>query len=232
MRQINTFSDTRLDNMCSYCGDFQDTRDHVPSRILLDEPYPENLPVVPCCYKCNQGFSLDEEYFACAIECILQGTSEIEFLNRQKIKSILAKKESLRKRIENSFIIENENKYFQIDVPRFENTITKLAKGHFKFENSEPQFEDPTSIVFKSVHDMEENEVEAFFAPTVFDKASEVGSRGLQNMLIGQNQDILSQWTIVQEGTYQYMVSVSFGVEIVRILIWNYLAIEVIWRNQ
>lgn len=218
--------------MCSYCGDFPDTRDHVPSKILLEEPYPENLPVVPCCYKCNQGFSLDEEYFACAIECIIQGTSEIEFLNRQKIKSILSKKEPLKKRIESSFLIENENKYFKIDLPRFENTITKLAKGHLKFENSEPQFENPTSIAFKSLHDMEENEEEAFFAPTVFDKATEVGSRGLQNILIGQNQDILSHWTIVQAGTYQYMVSVSFGVEIVRILIWNYLAIEVIWQNQ
>ncbi len=101
-----------------------------------------------------------------------------------------------------------------------------------KFENSEPKFENPTSIAFKSLFEMDENEDEAFFTSTVFDKAPEVGSRGLQNMVIGHNQEILSQWTIVQEGTYQYMVSVSFGVEIVRILIWNYLAIEVIWRNH
>jgi hypothetical protein len=110
----------------------------VPSRILLDKPFPENLPVVPCCDKCNQGFSLDEEYFACAIECIIQGTTEIEFLNRKKIKSILSKKENLKRRIENSFIIENENKYFKIDLPRFENTITKFTavRKFFKIDKN------------------------------------------------------------------------------------------------
>ncbi len=217
--------------MCSYCGNFPDTRDHVPSKILLDEPYPENLPVVPCCNNCNQGFSLDEEYFACAIECIIQGTTELELLNRQKIKSILSKKESLKTRIESSFKTENDIKYFQIDLARFEKIITKLAKGHLKFENSEPQLVDPTSIVFKSVHSMNEKEKKKFFAPTVFDKAPEVGSRGLQNILIGQDNDVISQWTLVQDGTYEYMVSVTLGVETVRILIWNYLVIEVIWRS-
>lgn len=217
--------------MCSYCGDFPDTRDHVPSKILLEEPYPENLPVVPCCNKCNQGFSLDEEYFACAIECIIQGTTELELLNRPKIKSILSKKEPLKTRIKSSFKTENEIQYFQIDLPRFEKIITKLAKGHLKFENSEPQLEDPTSIVFKSVHSMDEKEEKSFFAPIVFDKAPEVGSRGLQNILIGQDNDVVSQWTLVQDGTYEYMVSVTLGVETVRILIWNYLAIEVIWRS-
>ncbi|AMA49006.1 hypothetical protein [Flavobacterium covae] len=217
--------------MCSYCGDFPNTRDHVPSKILLDEPFPENLPVVPCCYKCNQGFSLDEEYFACIIECIIHGTTEIESLNRLKIKSILSKKENLRKLLDNSFIVENENKFFKIELPRVENTITKLAKGHLKFENSEPQFENPTSIVFKTILDMDDNEVEAFFTPIEVDKAPEVGSRTLQNIHFGHTQEILSHWTIVQKGTYQYMVSVSLRGEIVRILIWDYLAIEVIWSN-
>lgn len=217
--------------MCSYCGATSDTRDHVPSKILLEEPYPENLPVVPCCHKCNQGFSLDEEYFACAIECIIQGTTDIEFLNRQKIKSILLNKPSLKNRIENSFLIDDGNKYLQIDLPRFEKIMIKLAKGHLKFENSEPQFENPTSIVFKSLHEMQENEEEDFFSFSRLDKITEVGSRGSQNMLIVNRQHALSHWIIVQEGAYQYIVSETGGVKMVRILIWNYLAIEVIWEE-
>ena len=88
MKQIKTFSDNRLDYYCCYCGNAPDSRDYVPSRILLDEPYPENLPVVPSCSKCNNSLSLDEEYFACLIECILCGTTNIQRLKREKIKKI------------------------------------------------------------------------------------------------------------------------------------------------
>lgn len=230
MRQIKTFSDQRLDNMCSYCGDFPETRDHVPSKILLDEPFPENLQVVPCCLKCNQNFSLDEEYFACAIECIIHGTTEIENLHREKVKSILSTKDTLRQRIENSFVLENGNKYFKFEQDRFENVIVKLAKGHAKYENSEPQLEMPTTISMKPLFLMEQNEVDTFFAPTNFDKAPEVGSRGLHNLLI-DNNNVLSQWINVQEHNYEYSVSVGLGILAVRILIWNYLVVEVIWDN-
>lgn len=40
----------------------QRTRDHVPSRAFLDRPFPPNLPVVECCRRCNNGFSLDERH--------------------------------------------------------------------------------------------------------------------------------------------------------------------------
>ena len=78
---------------------------------------------------------------------------------------------------------------------------------------------------------MEQNEVDAFFTPTNFDKAPEVGSRVLHNILIDNNGNVLSQWTNVQADNYEYSVSVGFGILTVRILIWNYLAVEVIWDN-
>jgi hypothetical protein len=84
MIQLKTFNDNRLDAVCSYCGEnIANTRDHVPSEILLDEPYPENLLVISCCLKCNQSFSLDEEYVACLLECVICGTTETEKLSRQ-----------------------------------------------------------------------------------------------------------------------------------------------------
>lgn len=56
------FVDKRLTGICVYCGGEPSTRDHVPSKVFLDEPYPENnLPVVPACETCNNSFSLDEE---------------------------------------------------------------------------------------------------------------------------------------------------------------------------
>ena len=68
------FVDERLTGKCIYCGRNPETRDHVPSRVLLDKPFPDNLPVVDACRTCNEDFSQDEEYLACLIECAICGT--------------------------------------------------------------------------------------------------------------------------------------------------------------
>ena len=56
------YGDSRLNNYCAYCGGPAETEDHVPSRCFLDKPYPQDLPVIPCCHKCNYEFSKDEEF--------------------------------------------------------------------------------------------------------------------------------------------------------------------------
>ena len=230
MKQIKTFSDERLDYMCSYCGQTPATRDHVPCRILLDDPFPDNLPLVPCCLKCNQEFSLDEEYFACAIECILHGTAEVEKLKREKVKAILSRKEALRQRIENAFVLEGGNKFFKIEEDRLKNVIIKIAKGHAKYENSEPQFEEPSAIWFKPLNSMTTDESDSFFSITSFDKTPEVGSRALQRLIIDNDKNVLSCWITVQENNYKYSVNVGLGVLTVKIIVWDYLAIEVTWE--
>lgn len=230
MRQIRTFSDQRLDEMCSYCGDTPETRDHVPSRILLDNPFPDNLPVVPCCEKCNQDFSLDEEYFACVIECILHGATDLDKLKREKIKSILSKKQQLKKRIEKSFVFQDGETLCKIEEDRFIKVVTKLAKGHAKYENSEPQLEEPLSLVMKPLILMTDDEAENFFASQKINKFPEVGSIALQNILVDFNSNVRTHWTTVQENNYKYSVTENFGQLIVRIVIWDYLAVEVIWN--
>jgi hypothetical protein len=54
------FVDQRETGMCVYCGKLPDSREHIPSKVLLDEPYPIDLPVVDACYNCNNSFSKDE----------------------------------------------------------------------------------------------------------------------------------------------------------------------------
>ncbi len=87
MEYLQSYADSRLIAACIHCGAETKTRDHCPSRILLDEPYAANLPVVPACAKCNGGFSLDEEYFACLVECARTGS--VESVLRPKIRWIL-----------------------------------------------------------------------------------------------------------------------------------------------
>ena len=55
------FVDERLTGMCVYCGGQPNTRDHVPSRTLLEEPFPPHMPVVGACANCNAGFSLRQK---------------------------------------------------------------------------------------------------------------------------------------------------------------------------
>ncbi|QDT00500.1 hypothetical protein HG15A2_38380 [Adhaeretor mobilis] len=59
------FADERMFGFCINCEGLLETRDHVPSKVFLDELCPLNLPVVECGTKCKEGYSLDEEYLAC-----------------------------------------------------------------------------------------------------------------------------------------------------------------------
>jgi len=79
MEQFLNYGDQRNEGWCIHCGGVDETRDHVPSRILLDEPYPTNLPVVAACQRCNLGCSLDEEYVACLLECPQEEQSQRVF---------------------------------------------------------------------------------------------------------------------------------------------------------
>lgn len=229
MRQIKTFSDSRLDTQCAYCGEYADTRDHVPSKIILEKPFPENIPVVPSCLKCNNGFSLDEEYFACIIECIVSGTTDLDKLSRESIVKILKRKNKLKVRLDSAFINKNGESYFKIESERIENVILKLAYGHARFENSETQFDKPEHIAFVPIETLTEEEQISFFAITELQKIPEIGSRAMQNLHITQDGIPVDNWIMVQDGIYQYSVTPTTENLKVRILIWNYLACEVVW---
>ena len=65
LRALNCFGDSRNRGFCVHCGGPYEADDHVPSKVLLDEPYPDNLMVCPACLLCNNTLSIDEEYLAC-----------------------------------------------------------------------------------------------------------------------------------------------------------------------
>ena len=56
-----TFSRKGL-HFCIYCGKPSNTREHCPSKVFLEKPYPDDLPVLPACFECNNSFSSDELY--------------------------------------------------------------------------------------------------------------------------------------------------------------------------
>ncbi|MBE2224004.1 MAG: hypothetical protein IAF02_20870 [Anaerolineae bacterium] len=90
----------RQNNYCIYCGRLADTREHVPSKSLLEKPFPINLWTVKACNTCNRGYSLDEEYFLVLLSRI--GTSDSLIQKCQeggRVARALARSPNFEKRI-------------------------------------------------------------------------------------------------------------------------------------
>jgi hypothetical protein len=226
MRQLPSHGDDRNKGWCVYCGGSEETGDHVPSRVLLDEPFPENLPVVPACGSCNGSFSRDEEYLACVVECAIAG-SLASAAKRLRVGAILDRSAGLTARL-NSARYESDGQVgFSAEIDRVRNVLVKLARGHAAFEENEPQLDEPASVLFAPFTAMNERQRADF--ESARDRRGfwpEGGSRAMYRVLLG---DVGSNgWVEVQPGRYRYRVHP--GGRRVHIVIAEYLAAEVTWE--
>ena len=130
MRQVACYGDERNKGFCVHCGGPDETRDHAPSKILLDDPLPDNLPVAPACYRCNNGFSRDEEYLACLLECVMTGEAEPDKVERPKVAHILRENRNLAMRLRKSRRVVDGQIVWDIESDRVRNVLLKLARGH------------------------------------------------------------------------------------------------------
>ncbi|REC50633.1 MULTISPECIES: hypothetical protein [Chryseobacterium] len=234
MLKISSQSDRRYDNICCYCQTtilHNKTRDHIPSKVLLDEPFPNNLPIAFCCQQCNQGFSADEEYFACLLEYIVCEAKDSNLIQREKIRRILHKKPHLRKRIEKN--ISHENNIFTIKLEKksINSILKKLFYGHLSFELSNPYIETPSYIGFDLIDNLTNSEFDTFFASEEIEIAPEIGTRASLNYFLRKNFPT-SNWKIVQENNYQYKVNIYSEEIVVKILMRNKLCLTAIWNNK
>jgi hypothetical protein len=217
---------------CIYCFGEANTRDHVPPKVFLDEPYPSQLPVLDACEVCNIGSSLDEQYLSCFLECVLCGSSEPDRLQRPKIKRILSENANLRQRIQASMKQGGENSLlWEPETSRVRKVILKLATGHAAYELF-TQSERPDHIEFSPLLALSEQQRADFesspwgeFAPW-----PEIGSRAFARAC-GAKADEFAQvrdWVVVQPGRYRYSVNETGGV-LVRIVLSEYLACVTQW---
>lgn len=231
MKQIIEFGDDRNKGWCVFCGGPGETRDHVPSRVLLDEPYPDELPVVAACSACNGSFSRDEAYLACVIECALTGSVE-SAKGRHKVGEMLAKSPALVTHLAAARYENDSEIGFNPEPDRVRTIILKLARGHAAFENNEPRTDEPESIRFKPYIAMSEAERDHFENGTNHAGAlaswPEVGSRAMTRLLTGDDLGP-DGWIIVQPGMYRYRVDWTNGFR-VQIVIREYLAAEIVWE--
>lgn len=227
------FFDERLKGVCVYCGAQPYTVDHVPSIVFLDDPLPSDLPVVDACAVCNQGFSLDEEYLACLIECVLSGTVDTGSIQREKIKRALVRKPRLARRLNTSKKTDGDGKLiWEPENERVRNVVLKLAQGHAAYELGLPHLGNPDKAVFLPLLAMSESQRTAFENRTSGELQGwpEIGSRAFiracHEFSTGRQAD---NWIEVQQGRYRYSVDQGGGAS-VQIVISEYLACFVEWE--
>lgn len=223
------YADDRMLGACVYCGGPPDTRDHIPSRILLDEPFPDNLPVADCCETCNTGFSLDEQYLACFIDCVIAGSASPSNVARPKISRILSETPALASRICRTKAEGLAGqKVWEPEIDRVKNVSLKLARGHVAYELSLLQIDEPLCITCTPIIAMADRDVEHFLNPQETPFWPEIGSRAFIRPSKQLPELAADHWQVVQPGRYQYLVSQADGL-FVRILLSDYLACEVRW---
>lgn len=231
MDQILSYADDRLVAYCIHCASGSiETRDHCPSLILLDEPHPQNLPVLPSCASCNGGFSRDEEYFACLIECARTGS--IDAVQRPKVRRVLEYSPGLAARLMQARRVGVEGGIsFTTEHDRVRTVVLKLARGHAAFELSEPQYGEPSHVMVMPLDLLTAAERQRFETPPAVSVWPEVGSRAMWHMVVAGNDVLGPQWVDVQPGQYRYLAAAQ-GEVMIRIVVGEYLACEVIWNDN
>ncbi len=224
------FADERLRGMCVFCGAKPDTKDHCPSKVLLDEPYPADLRVVLACFECNNSFSLDEQYLACFLECVICGSVDPDHVKRDSVKRTLREQPKLAASLAASVSVgQDGQKIWQPDMARVRNVIVKLARGHLDYELCIQEMSEPDVFEITPMSLMSPEQLQFFELPEPGPKAlwPEIGSRAFLRMLPSGDK-IDDDWQDVQEGRYRYLVGQTQG-NFVHIAISEYLACRVAW---
>lgn len=240
--------DARQKGWCIHCGAVLGrarTRDHVPTRALLDKPYASDLPVVDVCRKCNGGFSKDEQYFVALLGCILSGSAAIDEQSDPRTALMLRQNPGLRERIARSRRLETSAAGHTVvswscEVSRLERVLVKNARGHVLFECNEPVFSEPLRVciaTLESMSDLERWEFELLsdtFTTQLESDAGlallpEVGSRAMMRAFSSKDAD--QGWVVVQQGVYRYAVKQRGTVTTVRSVLREHIATEVTWQE-
>jgi hypothetical protein len=242
MDQVKSLADGRLALGCVYYGGGDETIEHVPSRGLLKKPFPENLPTVPSCRACNNGFSMDEQYVACLLGVARAGTTDPDDIDDEQTSKALRRSPALRARLESAKRELNGVTHFDVERDRFTRVLVKLARGHAAFELSAVRRDQPSVVWWQPLTTMSEQARDAFEAPHFAELLGEVGSRQLNRDFVAtivlesaEGHEIsvaclVNDWTDVQDGRYRYLAVHDQGVSI-RIVIDEYLACEVAWDD-
>ena len=234
MKQIYHFSDQLGSVDCIPCPEKNHSgrynRDHIPTKALLNRPYPENLMPVGMCKECNSGFAKDEEYFSAFIASVISGSTKPDPLQFPTAFRILARNPRLRSRIDADRRIEATPGKEPVviwtpELERIERVIVKNARGHVLFELGQAIELPPFRVNIAPIEQLFPHQLSQFEHPQGPSGWPEVASR-LMLRLLETGEVGEGGWINVQNSVYRYAVDESPRV---RIVLREYLAAEVSW---
>jgi len=221
--------DRRVAAWCAYCGGVPSTRDHVPSRVLLDEPHDRGSPFVGSCFECNNGLSAMETYVACLVDCAIAGTADPDQVPRLKVRQALKRDRKLAEKLANARYEEKGRTYFSVDDTSVRRVLLKLVRGHVLFELNEKCESEPSRFVYAPLETLAARDRSRFEAVPPSAVWPEVNSRAMQRLVVGGG-NVESNWVVMQPGRYRYATALSEGIT-VRVILSEYLGCEAIWSS-
>ena len=234
MKQLTDYSDDRLRGWCTHCGAAPDSeqvsQDHVPSKTLLNRPLPDNPPVVPICRSCNVSFSIDEEYLSVFLAAVITGNAD-PHPDRFPVAAASANhSRGLRERIAQARRDQMSSTgepevLWEPEIQRVHRVIVKNACGHLLYEFGEANVSPPSRVWCGPLDLLTADERDSFERSPLGAGWPEVGSRMMQR--VAGMSPVPGGWVEVQHGVYRY--AVGEGPSIVRTVIREYLATEVVW---
>lgn len=238
MRGMRDYADKRHKGWCIHCGavlgGVKSNLDHVPSRTILNRPFPENLPTVRICESCNTSFSNDEEYFTAFLGAVLAGNADTDQQVIERAEKILGSNYRLQDEIEAQLEVVKDaggkdQVAFSPDLGRIQNVVVKNARGHVLFEHGQPAEGEPARVAIKPIPTLPPDILERFETIDYGAGWPEVGSRLMTRLVTGDDMRP-DGWVVVQPNVYRFAVMHQDQV-VVRTVIREYLATEVAWDH-
>ena len=236
MKQLTDYSDARSRVSCTHCrvvlNSTNATKDHAPSKCLLDRPLPANLPTVMICGSCNESFAEDEEYLCVFLAAVISGDADPDPSLFPSAVASVEHSPGLRKQIKRAqrhqLPLWGEPEILWMpESDRVRRVIAKNARGHVLHELGDPVHGAPSAVGCWPVSRLSADQRDAFERIFLGPLWPGVGSRMMQR-LAGLDP-LVDGWIEVQEGVYRYAVAHGPDGLLVRTVIREYLATEVHW---
>jgi len=205
-RQLQLF---RVPKTCIYCGAPADSRDHVPPRLLLEEPLPSNRSPVPACLSCNNGYSDDERYVRDALHHVGFGAISREKTAPGGVVARSLRHSPLLGEMMNRAHVPGDDGRFRFEprLDRFSRVMVKIAFGlWFERHQRSAEISAFTCEAVEHSQCMKSWLVNLVSPPG---KWPEVGSRKLFRSATGwpgqQDTPRSRKWTKVQPGIFEFI---------------------------
>jgi hypothetical protein len=129
---------------CYLCRDSNaSTNDHIPPKGFFPEPRPSNLITIPCCLRCNNDFSKDDEAVRTWFSASIGATPAGEWILKNKVAPGImtrspAFRETLLNSMQNTKLLTEESGLidvvsYSIDSSRIERFVIRIVKGLLSF---------------------------------------------------------------------------------------------------